>query len=200
MGVATPKPPGGLRRRGEFLKPRAEVGVRVGGRVAAVEAERPRVGAVVVAAAHTEPADAGGIVAIIRDVGRVGAADRVRVDKGIIGGVMPPRLDPPARGRSRVASYGGARAVVGICEIRRVVVGANIRAGENNSVAPLEHISPPIFNIAVLDRDVSVRARGAARVVGHGVGSARIDRLFVPFGSSRGPFPARRPFSPGPSA
>ena len=88
---------------------------------------------------------------------------------------MPPRLDPPARGRSRVASYGGARAVVGVCEIRRVVVGANIRAGENNSVAPLEHISPPIFNIAVLDRDVSVRARGAARVVGHGVGSARID-------------------------
>ena len=138
MGVATPKPPGGLRRRGEFLKPRAEVGVRAGGRVVAVEVERPRVGAVVVAAAHTEPTDAGVIEAIIRDVGRVGAADRVRVDKGIIGGVMPPRLDPPARGRSRVASYGGARAVVGICEIRRVVVGANIRAGENNSVAPLE--------------------------------------------------------------
>lgn len=48
---------------------RAEVGVGVGGRVVAVEVERPRVGAVAIVAADIEGPDPGVIIAIIRDAG-----------------------------------------------------------------------------------------------------------------------------------
>ena len=51
------------------MKARAEVGVGVGGRVVAVEVERPRVGAVAIVAADIEGPDPGVIIAIIRDAG-----------------------------------------------------------------------------------------------------------------------------------
>ena len=88
---------------------------------------------------------------------------------------MAPCLDPSTRRGPFVAPHHGPGPVVGVGEVGRVVIGANIGVGENDPVSPLADVAPRVFNVPILDGGLAVCPRGAACVVGHGIGGPGVD-------------------------
>ena len=142
-GAAAPGPPLGVEKES-----RADARARVRRGVVRVEVEKAGTAAVVPVATDTEDTPARVVVGVVRNVGRLAAADRRRIERPGHGRRYADGRDVP------IILYLGADVrIVGrgvICIARRVQADIYRSVGEVDAVDKLENIAVRILDVPVL--------------------------------------------------